>query len=255
MAHQVAADEQQGLGPGVVGEGADRTVVLDQHPPVDELAQGGDERQPVGVAVATEVDAGLGGGVADLLDQGRQQHLLAAGEQHRAAKGQVGIGAGRERGARGPPEGAGSVGAEPRLVQAGEAGLDHQAVAEELAEVATQRVAVATHEPETLGVRPLGRDEWVAQQEAQRVLALGRLAGGCRRRGHSATSSARPGAEAGPGGGRPAVIAKRKPSTVRLPNALRNVVGRADGSTQRTTSASTSAAEAPASSGPKRAVA
>ncbi len=94
VAHQVAADEEQGLGPGVVGEGGDRTVVLDQHPPGHELAQGGDEGPPIGVAVAAEVDAGLGGRMADLLDQGRQQHLLAASEQHRAAKSQVGVGAG-----------------------------------------------------------------------------------------------------------------------------------------------------------------
>ncbi len=117
------------------------------------------------------------------------------------------------------------MGAEPCLVEAGEARLDNQAVAEKLTEVPTQRVAVATHEAEAFGVGPLGRDEGMAQEESQRVLTLVRLAGGCRRQGHSAIPSARHALVGAGAGRRPAwVIARRKPPTVRLPNALRSVV-------------------------------
>ena len=61
VAHEVAADVEQRLGAGVVGEGGDGAVVLDEHAPGEELAQGGDEGPPVGLAVGAELDAGFGG--------------------------------------------------------------------------------------------------------------------------------------------------------------------------------------------------
>jgi len=93
VAHDVAAHEEQGLGPGIVGEGTDAAVVLGEHPPGDELPKCGDQSPPVGVAVVGQVDTGLRRGGTYRLGEGGQQHLLATGEQYRAAQGQVGVGA------------------------------------------------------------------------------------------------------------------------------------------------------------------
>jgi hypothetical protein len=58
------------------------------------------------------------------------------------------------------------VWSEPGLVEPGEAWFDDESVAEHLAEITSERVAVAADEIEAVGVRAVGGDERVLEQQA-----------------------------------------------------------------------------------------
>ena len=75
----------------IVCEFGDRSGVLMDHPPLDQSAECMHERAALGQCVVAEIDVGLRCRVADIGDDRREQHLLAAGEQDRTEEGQIGV--------------------------------------------------------------------------------------------------------------------------------------------------------------------
>jgi hypothetical protein len=125
--------------------------------PGHQLLERRDQRTAFDDAIRlAQVDARLGGGRARTGDDLRQQQLFGRGDEDGQRQREIGVrarGEGRARRALEPPAG---VTAETRLEQPRKAGLDDEAVPQDLPELPGQLVGVPPDQRELLRMRLRG---------------------------------------------------------------------------------------------------
>ena len=153
VADDLMADEEQSLGTVAGCEHLDVTLVLFERTPRDELPQRRDEVSAFARRVA-EFEVGFDCSAVRIIDQVREQDLLAAVEQRRDEQRQVGVGARRPRSTGAAPQRPAASRSEAGLVKPGEPGFDDQAVTEQLAQLGRERVPVPSNDAQSFGVGP-----------------------------------------------------------------------------------------------------